>query len=168
MKRTLGIAARFWPKVLKSPSPGGCWLWTGHTNVHGYGEIRAGRATEPYLRAHRVSWELHSGPVPAGLDILHHCDNPPCVNPAHLFLGTRAENNFDRHRKGRSKGGSNKGADNPRAKLTEGQVREIRRLYASGGISQTKLGEKFQVAQTLISHIVQRKIWAHLDEGAHG
>lgn len=97
-RRSKPLAERFWEKVRKSD---GCWEWTGSRNAAGYGKLSEGAAGSPRLRAHRVSWELANGPVPAGLWVLHRCDNPPCVRPDHLWLGTRLDNMQDCARKGR-------------------------------------------------------------------
>jgi len=91
------VAPRFWAKVAKSD---GCWLWTGARASNGYGSFRF--ADRPCATAaHRAAWELACGPIPHGMHVLHRCDNPPCVNPAHLFLGTHLENVRDREAKGR-------------------------------------------------------------------
>jgi hypothetical protein len=87
---------RFWEKVDKS---GDCWLWTGHRGCKGYG---AAWAEGRHQAAHRVSWELAFGAIPDGLHVLHHCDNPPCVNPDHLWLGTNSDNQRDCVAKGRA------------------------------------------------------------------
>jgi len=91
------LCDRFWPNVEKRPS--GCWFWTGARKHTGYGQIWVVNSAKT---AHRISWILHNGPIPTGLCVLHKCDNPPCVNPDHLFLGTRADNNLDCVAKGRN------------------------------------------------------------------
>jgi hypothetical protein len=99
------VADRFWEKVEKGD---GCWTWVGTRTGRGYGTFRANdpRRQEP---AHRLSWEFVNGPIPDGLSVLHHCDNPPCVRPDHLFLGTRGDNNRDAAAKGRTARGDRHG-----------------------------------------------------------
>lgn len=92
---------RFWPKVAKR-GPDECWEWTASRTPQGYGKIGRRKGESPAI-ASRVSWEMHNGPIPDGLHVLHRCDNPPCVNPAHLFLGTNADNQRDMRAKGRGR-----------------------------------------------------------------
>lgn len=91
--------ARLMRRVVKQPS--GCWEWQGARQRMGHGVIGRGRRGEGTVLVHRLSWEVHNGPVPVGMCVCHHCDNPPCVNPDHLFVGTRNDNNQDMMRKGR-------------------------------------------------------------------
>lgn len=148
------LEERFWGKVEKSA---GCWIWTATKNRQGYGRIRSSGKT---ARAHRISWELANGPIPDGMDILHRCDNPACVNPAHLFLGTDDDNMRDKENKGR--GNHAVGMVHGRSKLTADQVREIRRLYSTGQYLQRELGKRFGVHQTTIGYICRRESWAHI------
>lgn len=94
------IAQRFWAKVDKR-APDECWEWTGARFQSGYGSILRGGRGSGCARAHRVSYEMNVGPVPSGMHVLHRCDNPRCVNPGHLWLGTHADNMADRRAKGR-------------------------------------------------------------------
>jgi hypothetical protein len=121
----------------------GCWGWKGSTTEKGYGRLSNVSRAQRYVRAHRVSWELTYGPVPAGLYVLHRCDNPACTRPDHLFLGSIADNQADMAKKARGT-----------QKLTAEQVREIRASYASGLWTQRELARQFGVGQTCISKIV--------------
>lgn len=136
----------------------GCLLWAGGTGTSGYGIIGAGGKYSGHLLAHRVAWELANGPIPDGFCVLHRCDNPPCVNPAHLFLGTHADNVADKIAKGRQPVGEDAGP----SKLTESQVRSIRGRYAAGGVSQKQLGRENGVAQGVIWCVIHRKTWEHV------
>jgi hypothetical protein len=119
-----------------------------------------GRATVPgrgSVYAHRLAYELFKGPIPAALDCLHHCDNPSCVNPDHLFLGTQDDNLKDAAAKGRIK----RGNDHYNAKLTEAAVRRIRSLRESGAPA-TPLCEQYGISLQTVWRIVHRKTWAWL------
>lgn len=109
---------RFWAKVKKG-GPDDCWTWTGSTSARGYGQTSFGGFS---MFAHRVSWMIHFGPIPADMYVLHRCDNPPCINPNHLFLGTNQDNYDDRDAKGRVAHGERAA----KAKLTAAQVMDIR------------------------------------------
>lgn len=149
------VVERFWSKVDTS---GDCWPWRGGRDEDGYGQFSVNGRN---VRAHRFSYELVVGPVPDGFQVCHRCDNPPCVRPSDLFLGTNAENLADMASKGRARVGDRRrtGAANPRAKLTEEQVREIRLRYAAGGVSQDALAAGYGVSQVAVSHIVRGLTW---------
>lgn len=168
--RRRSIEERFWPKVQKSPEADGCWLWMGR-RVHlrgGYGVMRAGPKGTGVVLAHRVAYKITYGPIPAGLHVCHRCDNPPCVRPDHLFLGTPAENMADAAQKGRAASGERSGPQKhpermPRgekhasAKLTDAQVQEIRRLAEETSLSQREIAARFGVTPSNISYIVNGK-----------
>lgn len=130
----------------------GCWEWKGGKNSRGYGMINAGRrvtGARP-LVASRVAWTLAHGD-PGDLVVCHLCDNPPCVNPDHLFLGTRGDNNADMAAKRRAANGER----SPQSRLSDHEVNEIRARYATGGVSQRALGADYGVDQSAISLIVR-------------
>jgi len=152
------IAERFWKRVTPGPFTE-CWLWQG-VKRNGYGMLSADR-TGKGIGAHRVSWMIHFGEIPDGLFVCHRCDNPSCVNPAHLFLGTLRDNHADMMAKGRDGHGAAKGISNPSAKLTESQVKEIRAMAAQG-MTQVEIGQRFGITQAHVSDIVLRKVWTHV------
>lgn len=134
----------------------GCWVWVRSLTRGGYGQVWY----RPRLyRAHRLSYMHHVGPIPAGLDILHKCDNPPCINPDHLYPGTKQDNSDDMVAKGRHR--SLQGEANPRAKLTEAAVQEIRK-YWTDGMTQKAIAPIFGVDRSLVSEVLAGKRWAHV------
>ncbi len=147
------VAMRFWSNVSRGNSDA-CWPWQRARNRRGYGRVGARRV---YRLAHRMAWEITFGAIPLGTFVLHHCDNPPCCNPAHLFLGSHDENMADMVRKGRQLKGSLKA----QAKLTETSVRDIRDRYMHGE-TLTALSACFGVSISQVHHICTRKQWAHL------
>jgi len=152
------LEIRFWRFVEPMMDDRGCWIWTGNRAVKlPYGRIRFHGKMMP---AHRASWLLHRGPIPDALWVLHSCDNPPCVNPSHLFLGTALDNARDKVTKGR---GSfivpdNSGTNNGHAKLTESDVREIRARRAAGETLRS-IGDRFGICNQNVSFIAARRTW---------
>lgn len=145
---------RFWRHVEKTD---GCWLWTASLATAGYGRLNLGKAGR--ILAHRFSWELHTGPVPEGLFVCHHCDNPRCVNPAHLFLGTGADNSRDMVSKGRRP--STQGEQNPHAKLTTEQVKEIRAARQAGQTYKA-LAEQYGVTMCNVRFLCLGITWRNI------
>jgi hypothetical protein len=152
-------ADRFWEKV-SIGGPDECWVWSATRTKDGYGVLIKQSAPKRLIHlAHRLSWELHHGPIPGKLHVLHRCDNPPCVNPSHLWLGTQADNNRDRDSKerGGAKGGhvaDRRGVKNGNAKLSDAQVLEIIAKRAEGW-SQQSIADEYGVGQSQISRIVR-------------
>lgn len=139
--------ARFWSKVDKS---GPCWLWTAST-TYGYGSFRINKRT---ALAHRYSYQLANGDIPDGMNVLHDCDNPACVNPAHLRLGTKADNTYDMMDKSRQQG-----CCKNNQKLTAGQAAAIRARYVPGRVTMKSLAEEYGVSVSAICLIVHRRNW---------
>jgi len=160
--------ARFWSKVIQSDD---CWTWHGTVTKDGYGlfSVRVGENR----RAHRVAWELTYGPIPPRLFILHRCDNPLCVRPAHLFLGTARDNSRDAQQKGRLASGDRNGARlhperlargeaHARSTLTEAQVQTIRERAAAGAVNYSALARLLGVPRWAVYDVVHGRTWRHL------
>jgi hypothetical protein len=153
------MAARFWAKVDKT---GECWKWVGALHApHGYGVILRDRRL---VLAHRMSWELTYGAIPPGMQVLHKCDNKPCVRPTHLWLGTQQDNVDDMISKGRRVQGAFNplfGEDVHGSKLTSTSVRVIRRERAQGR-TLAELANKFGVSIATISLVARGLHWKHV------
>lgn len=142
---------RFWSKVCIAD---GCWLWTGaKTGKMAYGVLMV---NGKYTAAHRYSYMLHFGSIPGGLCVCHHCDVSACVNPSHLFLGTKADNNRDKDSKGRGRGPVGELSGHAKLKWTDVSV--IRSMRASG-VSTKDLAAQFNVSSATICRVVSHKIW---------
>jgi hypothetical protein len=147
------VSVRFWDKVQKTDT---CWLWRGALDGHfGYGMFHQTRGAR---RAHRVAWELTHGPIPAGLCVMHSCDVPACVNPAHLSLGSHADNNADMKAKGRERKVGQRGTENPAARLTERDVLAIR----ASSESSPRVAAQFGVSKKTVLDIRNGKTWRFL------
>ena len=144
---------RFWEKVDRR-GPDDCWEWMGTKNKLGYGILKVEKQNK---KAYRLSYELHYGPIPDGLWVLHHCDNPSCVNPQHLFLGTRQDNIDDMVSKRRQ----HYGEKTPTAKLVAAQIKEIRQS-AENGILAKELAHRYKVSLQAIYDILHRHSWKHV------
>lgn len=150
--------AKFWSRVqIKGLLD--CWEWTGAKEPRDYGHTQGTRGEN--TRAHRLSWELTYGVIADDMYVCHKCDNPPCCNPVHLYLGTPKENAQDRDRRKRRR--PPKGIDNGRAKLKESDIKEIRSLIAQG-ITQTVIAKKYGICRGGVSKIKLGKSWSHINQ----
>lgn len=163
----MDIVERFWSHVDKSGGPDACWPWTAARLKAGYGIFQA----EKTRTSHRFAWEATNGPILDGLHVLHKCDNPPCVNPVHLFLGDNKANMRDRDAKGRTLAGDahpartrpdymKRGSAHWRAKLTESDVQSIRASVP--GESMASIARRYGVSPESIGDIVHRRTWRHV------
>lgn len=157
---------RFWSKVSISGGPQSCWEWKAAKDKDGYGVTSFNKK---WIGAHRLAWILAKGEIPDGLCVCHHCDNPSCVNPSHLFLGTVKDNTQDMIRKGRSCVWTRpecvvRGSVHSSAKLTEDDVREMRRKYAMNESNQTELSREYGVSSGRVSEIITLKSWTHVQQ----
>lgn len=167
---TTADVVKFWSRVIVGP-PDTCWMFLGGEMKKKYGQICFGNTT---MTSHRFAYYLTHGELPEGMDICHHCDQPACVNPSHLYAGTRAENLRDMTvRNRRARGDSHGSRTHPErvrrgeihsaSKLTEYQVKEIRRLYRPRVTTVPMLAAQFGVSRGTVFAIIQRKTWAHVE-----
>ncbi len=162
LAKRIPIEQRFWNFVEKTD---GCWLWKGAVNKGGYGlfgyewnsETRRGKQTS----ANRIAWILTYGPIGKEIKVCHSCDNPSCVRPDHLWIGTQKENIQDMIQKKREVRNPRRGEKHRSAKLTEHQVRTIRSSFQRG-VSQSQLAREYSVVNQCINAIVHRKTWSHI------
>lgn len=163
-KRVIDLSSRFWRYVHKTED---CWLWTGvlkGTGRNKYGILAMATGTSIRHKnegAHRVSWKIHFGEIPPGMFVCHRCDNPQCVRPDHLFLGTNKINMQDMAAKGRGKPPDNRGSRHGMSRLTEPEVVEIRLLFSNGSRA-CELAERFGVALSTIYSVTSGRHWMHV------
>lgn len=159
---TVGVVVRFGRKIAFGD---GCWEWRGSIASNGYGVFYLRRHPN---RAHRIAWMIANGRIPAGMLVCHRCDNPRCVRPDHLFLGTTQDNTADMVKKGRAFQGEpaserKRGTLNPRAKLDDDAIGEIVTRYRSGGVRQKDLAKEYSVSQSTINGIIRGNLWTHVE-----
>ena len=155
MKVTPELIDRFNAKW-KSDEATGCWVWFGATSGKGYGEIKIPK-TRRQIPAHRLSYLIHRGSIPSGKCVLHKCDNPPCCNPEHLFIGTKMDNSIDMAKKMRHVYGERQ----PNHKLTDKEVMDIHKLMKLG-VKQKEIAALFNVGEMCISRIKRGERWRHI------
>lgn len=154
--KPIPLRERFEAYVMPEPNSG-CWLWIGSLHNAGYGQLRVGRMVDGSRKievTHRISWQLYRGPIPGTLCVLHKCDNRVCVNPEHLFLGTKGDNHADMRRKKRHLFGER----HPGSKLTSADVMAIRESTESGLV----IADRYGISDSHVSDIRNRKKWVHL------
>lgn len=154
------LEKKFW-KLVNISEADSCWEWQGRRHARGYGTIKDGGK----LRlAHRVSWEIHFGPIPEGMCVCHKCDNPPCINPSHFFLGTNQENTADRVAKGRS--GRTQGEANHQAKINNSIVLDIF-IFRGDGFGSKEIAEALCIRRAMVNDVLSRRRWKHVPIPEH-
>lgn len=153
-RRSISVQERFLKRMGQPPNTDECWIWTGTQTPDGYGVLRANNKN---TLVHRIAYELFYGDLSPGYSVCHHCDNPPCCNPRHLFCGKAADNARDMMMKGRS----TRGERNAQSRLTTQQVYEIRTLLASD-TKGTCIAQQFYISPALVSAIKYKTRWAYL------
>lgn len=162
-RRGLCLSERFW-QYIDVGDWDACWEWTGSRHKQGYGQFVLYEPSKRNVLAHRMAWEQFWR-RPLRQWALHQCNNPPCCNPLHIYDGTPAQNTADSVAAGTYSllpGGKAVGEAAGNAKLTDQAVRDIRRRYAEGGVSQQQLADEYGVNQTKISDVVRRRTWRHV------
>ena len=149
------LSVRFFRKVDKTET---CWVWTGNTSRNGYGSIQSGGKGSATLSAHRLSYEMHKGQIPNGYVVMHSCDNPSCVNPDHLSVGTFKENTADMIVKGRKRTTAPRGADNGKAKLNDSLVRYIRQSERN----TASIARELNLSANCIRGVRIGRTWSHV------
>lgn len=169
-QRVMSLADRLTKRLVRSSPPehcpelGPCLVWTGCVNPAGYGQINRGPRGAGLTATHRASWEINFGPIPVGMNVLHKCDNPPCCEPSHLFLGSIADNNADMLAKGRYGVTAEclpRGMQHPNSKLTEQEVGAIRLAHAEGATGYS-LARQYGISTSTMNSILRRKTWTHV------
>jgi hypothetical protein len=146
---------KFWSRVKRTAK---CWEWTGKCALKGYGKSYIFWYTHNEQLAHRTSWIIHKGKIPKGKHVLHHCDNPKCVRPSHLYLGTNADNVRDKVKRGRTGKEKRTGELSALSKVTEEQVKAMRKSSDTGVAWAKRLG----ITEAQVSRIRLRKCWKHI------
>jgi hypothetical protein len=152
------VRERFFRHIEKTDE---CWVWTGNTSRRGYGSLQEGGRGSKTISAHRYSYEVHRGPIPDGLVVMHSCDNPSCVNPDHLSVGTYRENTQDMIRKGRKRTVAPTGTGNGKSKLNDDLVRYIRQNKEK---SHASLARELGLSQNCIRGVRTRRTWGHVSD----
>ena len=147
-EQQVDIERKFWANV-HTPNPFDCWNWNGRKDKDGYGRFRFNSQD---FYSHRVSWVLANGNIPNGLFICHHCDNPSCCNPEHLFIGTHLDNMFDMYSKGRGN----------RRFFSNSEVIEIRNLYENHNVLKSKIAYMFNASIDCINKIIKRETYKNI------
>lgn len=165
------LSVRLWRRVTLGDGDA-CYVWQGATESFGYGVIGDENGRQGgNLLTHRASWMLTYGPIPEGMCVLHACDNPPCVRPDHLFLGTRLDNNLDMVNKGRHAaqiGTHNlpRGEEHRRSKVTGAQVLDMRARYQSKQASVQQLADEYELDVSTVHRMATGRAWKHLEQTA--